>query len=186
MNDSEIIQLYYDRNETAIETTAQKYGNYCTAIAQNILGSREDAEECVNDTYLKAWNSIPPNHPENLATYLGKITRNLSFDKYKKNRANKRGGGELPVVLEELKDCVSGISSVEDEINSKELAKAIDDFLDSLTADKKIIFIKRYWYTESVMNIARQQGLKAGTVSMTLTRLRAKLHDYLLERGFEV
>ena len=102
MDDAQIVQLYWDRNEQAIHATSDKYGNYCASIAKNILGNQEDAEECVNDTYLNAWNAMPPHRPSILSTFLGKITRNLSFNRYKHNTANKRGGGELPVVLEEL------------------------------------------------------------------------------------
>ena len=113
MDDAQIVQLYWDRNEQAIRATADKYGNYCTSIAKNILGNQEDAEECVNDTYLTAWNAMPPHRPSILSTFLGKITRNLSFNRYKHNTADKRGGGEMPAVLEELSDLVSGKDNVE-------------------------------------------------------------------------
>ena len=108
MDDAQIVQLYWDRNEQAIHATSDKYGNYCTSIAKNILGNQEDAEECVNDTYLNAWNAMPPHRPSILSAFLGKITRNLSFNRYKHNTADKRGGGEIPAVLEELSDLVSG------------------------------------------------------------------------------
>ena len=149
MDDEKIVQLYWNRDEQAIPATAQKYGNYCTSIAKNILGNLEDAEECVNDTYLNAWNSMPPHRPGVLSTFLGKIVRNLSFNRYKYNTADKRGGGELPLVLDELSDLVSGKDDVEQEI-------------------------------------ALRHGMKAGAVSMTLNRLRLKLRNYLLERGFEL
>ena len=106
MDDEKIVQLYWNRDEQAIPATAQKYGNYCTSIAKNIIGNLEDAEECVNDTYLNAWNSMPPHRPGVLSTFLGKIVRNLSFNRYKYNTADKRGGGELPLVLDELSDLV--------------------------------------------------------------------------------
>lgn len=186
MDDARIVQLYWDRNEQAITATADKYGNYCAAIAKNILGNLEDAEECVNDTYLNAWNSMPPHRPSVLSTFLGKITRNLSFNRYKHNTAEKRGGGELPGVLDELADCVSGKDDVEQELNRQELVKAIDGFLDTLPRDKRGIFICRYWYTDSVSDIASRYGMKAGAVYMTLNRLRAKLRSYLFERGFEL
>jgi RNA polymerase sigma-70 factor (ECF subfamily) len=186
MDDAKIVQLYWDRDEQAIPATADKYGSYCTAIAKNILGNKEDAEECVNDTYLNAWNSMPPHKPNILSTFLGKITRNLSFNRYRHNTADKRGGGELFAVLDELADCVSGKEDTEQEFNRKELVKAIDAFLDTLPRDKRSIFIGRYWYTDSISDIAKQHGMKEGAVSMTLNRLRAKLHDYLLERGFEL
>lgn len=186
MDDAKIVQLYWDRNEQAIPATADKYGNYCTSIAKNILGNREDAEECVNDTYMNAWNSMPPHSPSILSTFLGKIVRNLSFNRYKHNTADKRGGGELPAVLDELSDLVSGKDDVEQEINRKELINAIDAFLDSLSTEKRSIFISRYWHTDSISEIAVQHGIKDGAVSMTLNRLRLKLHNYLLERGFEL
>ena len=125
MDDAQIVQLYWDRNEQAIHATSDKYGNYCTSIAKNILGNQEDAEECVNDTYLNAWNAMPPHRPSILSTFLGKITRNLSFNRYKHNTSDKRGGGELPVVLEELSGLVSGKDDVEQAFDQKELTKAI-------------------------------------------------------------
>ena len=186
MDDAKIVQLYWDRNEQAIPATADKYGNYCTSIAKNILGNKEDAEECVNDTYLNAWNSMPPHRPSILSTFLGKIVRNLSFNRYKHNTADKRGGGELPVVLDELSGLVSGKDDVEQEIDRKELVNAIDSFLDRLTPEKRSIFVSRYWHTDSISEIAKRQGMNDGAVSMTLNRLRLKLHNYLLERGFEL
>ncbi len=186
MDDVKIVQLYWDRDERAISVTADKYGNYCLSIARNILGRKEDAEECVNDTYMGAWNAIPPHRPAVLSAFLGKITRNLSFNRYKHNIADKRGGGELPAVLEELSNLVSGRDDVEQILDQKELAKAIGDFLDTLPPKKRNILVRRYWYTDSVTEIAARYGMKAGAVSMALNRLRQKLRDYLLERGFEL
>jgi RNA polymerase sigma-70 factor (ECF subfamily) len=186
MDDLKIVQLYWDRDEQAIPATADKYGRYCTAIAKNILGSNEDAEECVNDTYLNAWNSMPPHRPSVLSTFLGKITRNLSFNRYKHNTADKRGGGETTAVLDELLEIVSDTDSVEQEINRKELVKAIDTFLGTLSADKRGIFICRYWYFESISTIASSFGMTENNVSVNLNRTRLKLHNYLLERGFEL
>lgn len=186
MEDREIVQLYWDRNEDAISQTSRKYGNYCTSIAKNILGNYEDAEECVNDTYMGAWNSIPSHRPNILSTFLGKITRNIAFNRYKYNNADKRGGSELPVVLDELSEFVSGNSNVEKEIEYKELVKAINSFLGTLSSEKRTIFICRYWYSDSIAEIAKQHGLKANAVAMILLRLRAKLKKYLLERGFDL
>ncbi len=186
MDDAEIVQLYWDRNEQAILATADQYGNYCTSIAKNILGSCEDAEECVNDTYMNAWNSMPPHRPNILSTFLGKIVRNLSLNRYKHNTAKKRGGGELPAVLNELSDLVSGKDDVEQEITRKELVNTIDAFLDTLSPEKRSIFIRRYWYTDSILEIAKRHGMSDGAVSATLSRIRLKLHNYLLERGFEL
>ena len=186
MDDSKIVQLYWDRNEQALTATSDKYGNYCISIAKNILGNKEDAEECVNDTYMRAWNSLPPHRPNILSTYLGKITRNLSFNLYKRNTADKRGGGEVPVVLDEIVDLVSDTDDVEKEIDRRELVKAIDDFLGKLPADKRSIFICRYWYFDSISNIASRFGMTNNYVSVLLNRLRLKPHNYLLERGFEI
>ena len=177
MDDAQIVQLYWDRNEQAIHATSDKYGNYCISIAKNILGNQEDAEECVNDTYLNAWNAMPPHGPSILSTFLGKITRNLSYNRYKHNTADKRGSGELPVVLED---------DVEQAFDQKELTKAIDTFLDRLSPKKRSIFISRYWYTDSISEIAVRHNMNDGAVSMTLNRIRLKLHNYLLERGFEL
>lgn len=184
MEDAQIVRLYWDRDERAIPATAEKYGGYCTSIAQNILGSPEDADECVNDAYWNAWNAMPPNRPSVLSAFLGKIVRNVSFNRYKHNTADKRGGGELPMVLEELSELVSGRDDVEQALDRKELVKAIDAFLDGLSPKKRSIFVSRYWHTDSVSEIAERHGMTAGAVSMTLNRLRLRLHDYLSERGF--
>jgi len=186
MDDAEIVQLYIDREEQAIPETASKYGRYCTSIAKNILGSYEDAEECVNDTYLNTWNAIPPHRPKMLATFLGKIVRNLAFDRYKYNSADKRGGGELPLVLDELAGCVSGKDDVEQAFERKELVTAINDFLGTLPEEKRNIFVCRYWYTDSIADIAARYDMTYPAVSMMLNRLRTKLHNYLIERGHEL
>ena len=164
MDDAKIVQLYWDRNEQAISATADKYGNYCAAIAKNILGNSQDTEECVNDTYLNAWNSMPPHRPNILATFLGKITRNLALNKYKHNTAD----------------------NVEQEINRKELILAINHFLKKLPSDKRNIFVCRYWYFDSISDIAARFDMTENNVSVTLNRLRLKLRNYLLERGFEL
>ena len=164
MDDAKIVQLYWDRNEQAISATADKYGNYCAAIAKNILGNSQDTEECVNDTYLNAWNSMPPHRPNILATFLGKITRNLALNKYKHNTAD----------------------NVEQEINRKELILAINHFLKKLPSDKRNIFVCRYWYFDSISDIAAHFDMTENNVSVTLHRLRLKLRNYLLERGFEL
>jgi len=186
MDDAKIVQLYLNRDEHAIPITANKYGNYCTTIAKNILGNHEDAEECVNDTYLNTWNSIPPHRPKILSTFLGKIVRNLAFNRYKYNTANKRGGGEIALVLDELADYVSGKDNVEQAYEHKELVAVINDFLGTLPAEKRKIFVRRYWYTDSITNIAAHYGMSNSAVSMMLNRLRTKLHTYLEERGYEI
>ena len=184
MEDSKIVQLYWNRDEQAIGATADKYGRYCASIARNILGNREDAEECVNDTYLYAWNAIPPHRPGILSTFLGKITRNLSFNRYQYNTADKRGGGETAAVLEELLDIVSDGEGPEQTMEYRELVKAIDSFLAGLPAQKRRIFVCRYWYFDSVSDIASQFQMTENNVSVTLNRIRAQLRDYLMEGGF--
>ena len=186
MEDREIVNLYWERNSNAINETASKYGSYCKLIAQNILGNNEDAEECVNDTYLNTWNSIPPHRPNILSTYLGKITRNLSFDRFRYKQADKRGGSHIELVLEELGECVSSADSVEQEIEKKELVKAINSFLDTLSQEKCNIFLCRYWYALPVSEIAKGFGMTENNVSVTLTRIRIKLKNYLKERGYDL
>ena len=186
MNDKDIVQLYFDRDQRALSVTAKKYGNYCISIAKNILCNNEDAEECVNDTYLSTWNAIPPTIPTILYAFLGKITRNLAFNKYKHNHAMKRGNGEIAIVLDELAECVSGLDDVEQEIEGRELVETINSFLNTLAPRKRNIFICRYWYSDSVTSIARRYQMTESNVSTTLSRLRPELKEYLLERGYKL
>ena len=186
MEDSKIVQLYWDRNELAITATSEKYGHYCTSISRNILGNAQDAEECVNDMYIHAWNAMPPHRPNVLSAFLGKIIRNISYNRYKYNTADKRGNGELPLVLDELSELVSGKSSVEQELDEQELILMLNTFLGKLTPKKRNIFIRRYWYTESVSEIAALYGMKENAVSMVLRRLRLSLYQYLTEKGVEL
>jgi len=186
MEDHAIIQLYWDRDDRAIGATSEKYGRYCTSIAKNILGSDEDAEECVNDAYWNAWNAMPTRWPERLGPFLGRITRNLSFNRYRRGLAEKRGGGELALVLDELADCVSGADDVEGALDRRELVKAIDSFVGELPGKKRSVFVRRYWYAEPVSKIAADDGLTQGGVSKALERMRKQLKAYLTERGFEL
>ena len=186
MDDNGIIQLYWDRNYHAISATSEKYGHYCKSIAKSILNSEEDAEECVNDTYLNAWNSMPPHWPEHLATFLGKITRNLSFNRYRRDHAEKRGGGETALILDELTDCVSGTDNVEEIMERQELIKAVNTFVRSLSLEKRTMFTRRYWYADSISDIAKDYHMLRGTVSKTLERTRKQLRTYLTERGFDL
>lgn len=186
MEDTKIVQMYWDRDPDAIVHTADKYGAYLRTIAVNIIGSHEDAEECVNDTYLRAWNAMPPHKPQVLSAFLGKITRNLAFDRYKRRAADKRGGGEISAVLDELSELISDTEELEDALYEKELISAINVFLGTLSPDKRCIFVRRYWYADSVSDIAVRLGKKEGAVSMMLGRLRRQLRDYLTERGFPV
>lgn len=186
MEDIQIIQMYFNRDEKAIRETSLKYGNYCSSIAIKILNNWEDAEECVNDTYLCAWESIPPTRPEMLKVYLGRITRNLSFNLYKKMNADKRGNGQIALVLDELAECISGGCEPEQQYLQKEIVSCINSFLRELPKEKRIIFVRRYWYSDSVSEIADRIGKSENAVSVTLNRLRKMLHIYLLERGFNL
>ena len=184
MEDTKIIQLYWDRDETAIPATSEKYGAYCTSIARNILKNEEDTEECVNDTYFKAWNAMPPERPSILSAFLGRITRNLSFNRYRLLHTQKRGGGEVPLILSELGDCVSGRESVEQEFDRKELLAEINLFLARLTKEKRQMFVRRYWYAEGIGKIAKRFGVSEGSVTMTLKRVRKQLKEVLVEQGY--
>ncbi len=186
MQDEKIVQLYWDRDEQAIGESSAKYGAYCSAIAGNILNSRTDAEECVNDTWLRAWNAMPPHWPVLLQAFLGKITRNLAFDRYKALRAQKRGGGQMDLVLDELAECVSGRDDPQDAWQAEELRREIDAFLLALPEEQQAIFLLRYWYADSVQAIAKRFGRSENSVSVALSRLRGKLKSHLHERGFEV
>lgn len=186
MEDEKIVQMYWNRDKNALTATSEKYGSYCLSIARNILGNHEDAEECVSDTYLHTWNSIPENRPEKLSTYLGRIVRNLSFNLYKKNRREKRGAGQISMVLEELAELIADPAGTEDTWNCKLLSEEINSFLSKLDAEKRMIFVCRYWYADSVKDIAERFNMTEGNVSVILNRLRKKLHNYLTERGFEL
>ncbi len=186
MDDREIVGLYFDRDMRAIEETSSKYRNYCTSVAMNILGNSEDAEECLNDALHSVWNSIPPQKPENLRTYIGRIVRNLSFDRYRKSSAKKRGGGEIPAVLDELFEIVSGKDTPETEIDRKELAKDINCFLEKMTKEKRSIFVMRYWYAMNVADISKKVGKTETNISVILNRVRNSLKTYLSERGYEL
>ena len=184
MEDKAIIELYNQREESALEKTAEKYGTYCFSIANNILHNHEDSEECVNDTWLKAWNAIPPTVPTYLRIFLGKITRNLSFDKYRFNHSVSRGGGEFPVVLDELEEIVAGSEDVEIQYEQKELVEAINKYLKCLPERECNIFIRRYFYAEKTTQIAKRYDLKESNVLMILSRTRKKLHTFLKEEDF--
>lgn len=179
MDDRQIIALYNQRNESAIEKSADKYGNYCFSIAINILNNEQDSEECVNDTWLRAWNTIPPQQPNYLKLFLAKITRNLSFNKYKEMNCQKRGGGEMKIALDEIGEIVSGTSDVESTLIEKELIQSINFFLHSLPEKHCNIFIKRYFHFDSTSKIALTYNLTEGNVLKILSRTRLKLKNYL-------
>ncbi len=186
MDDEWIVRLYWDRNETAISESSKKYGAYCTAIAENILLNRSDTEECVNDTWLRAWNAMPPHMPSVLSVFLGKITRNLAFDRFRKLRREKRGGSSFDVVLDELAECVSGSDDTERRWEEKELIDEINRFLSHLPKEQRYMFLLRYWYADPVSDIAERFQTSANNVSVTLSRVRQRLKRHLIERGFDV
>ena len=182
MEDSRIIELYWARDEQAIPETDTKYGPFCRNLSKNILGSIEDAEECVNDTYLRAWNSMPPEKPMNLRAWLGRIVRNISIDLWRRHGAKKRGDG-IDALLSELEECVPSPVSVENEIDAKELTKIIEGWLDSLSRTDRAIFMRRYWYGESVIAIAIREDTDANKMAGKLYRLRKSLKNRLHREG---
>ena len=183
MNDKNIVDLYFNRDEEAIAQTDKKYGRYCYSIAYNILTNKEDAEESVSDTYMTAWRAIPPRRPSVLSTFLGKITRHISIDRWRERSAYKRGGGEVTLALEELEDCVAGLQNVEMEYERKELIRAYVKFLDALPITERRVFLCRYWYVDSVEAIAEKFGFSQSKVKTMLHRTRAKLRKQLAEEG---
>ena len=183
MEDNQIIKLYFERSELAIKETDTKYGGYCYSIAYNILTNQEDAEESVSDTYLSAWNSMPPRRPPALASFLGKITRNISIDRWRKYRAFKRGGGQVEIALDELSECVSGMESAEDRAIRKEVLASINRFLGTLKDTERSVFLCRYWYLDSTEEIAEKSGFTASKVKSMLFRIRKRLYAQLTEEG---
>ena len=184
MDDKSIIDLYLDRSEQAISETSVKDGKYCFSIAFNILSDKEDSEESVNDTYLAAWNNIPPRVPSILSTFLGKITRNISLNRWKSRRAYKRGGGEVPLALDELEECISTGESVEDTFEKKELLRSMNRFLDALPDTERNLFVCRYWYLDPIHDIAQRFGFTESKVTSMLHRIRGKLRKHLEKEGF--
>ena len=185
MDDKGIIDLYFSRNQDAITQTDKKYGRYCYSIAYNILTNKEDAEESVSDTYMTAWSAIPPRRPSVLSTFLGKITRHISIDRWRERAAAKRGGGEVPLALEELETCVAGMQNVEMDYERKEIVKAYVKFLDTLPITERRVFLCRYWYVESIETIADKFGFSQSKVKTMLHRTRVKLRKQLAEEGYE-
>lgn len=183
MKDEEIIALYWNRNEQAISATADKYGSYCRSISYRILQNSEDAQECVNDTWLGAWKSIPPHKPSRLSTYLGKITRNLSLNRVKHDSAEKRGLGQTELVLSELEDCIPAQNSVEQLIDEMVLSKSINQFLRVQPRQKRNIFILRYWYLYPIRDIATVYSMSESKVASLLFRMRNDLKSRLEKEG---
>ncbi len=184
MKDSEIIGLFFDRSERAVSCLDKQYGGIFRKLAYSLLSNKEDADECVNDAYLGVWNTVPPKRPEPLVPYVCRIVRNIAVDKIRRSSAHKRGG--LNISLEELGDNIFSSNKVEDELDTKELSIALNGFLSTLDKDDRILFVRRYWYCDSVKAVAKLLGITANNASVRLSRLRNDLKEYLKQKGVEV
>ena len=183
MDDSKIIDLYWARSQHAIEESDRKYGSYCRAIARNILPAAEDAEECVNDTWLRAWNAMPPQRPTALQAFFGKLTRNLSLDRWRREHAAKRGGSQVQLALDELEDCLAARERVEDALEAGHTARVISDFLRTLPATDRQLFVRRYWYLDGIQTLARRFAMPQSQVKSRLFRIRQRLRIILEKEG---
>ena len=184
MEDREIVQLYWARDERAIAESEHKYGAFCRGVALRVLENVEDSEECVSDTWLRSWNVIPPQRPTLLGAFLARITRNLALDRWRREHAAKRFGGETALALEELGDCVSG-EAMEDEVTRRELARALHAFLRGLPEGDRRVFLRRYWSVETLERIAKQEGMSVSALHRRLRKLRAALAAHLRKEGIE-
>ena len=183
MEDREIIELFWARDERAVEEASQKYGRYCQAIAGNILGNEQDAVECVNDTWLHAWNSIPPHRPENLKAFLGRLARCISLNRWRDGHSQKRGGGQIELAYEELSECIPDGGQADEAFREKELVQAIDRFLAALPETERRLFVRRYWYGDGIGDLAELLHTSKHTVSVRLSRMRKALKKHLIEKG---
>ena len=181
IDDEKIIDLFFERSEQGIRELDNKYGAVCHNLSYNIVNSRQDAEECVNDAYLGAWNAIPPVRPNPLLSYIVKIVRNISLKIYWRKEAAKRSG-HYTIALEEIEGCIADPKTVAEEIEARELARIMEKFLDTLTLENRVIFLRRYWFADSYKDIAEFMGLSEKNVSVRLTRIREKMKQYLIER----
>ncbi|MBE6956996.1 MAG: sigma-70 family RNA polymerase sigma factor [Ruminococcaceae bacterium] len=186
MEDNQIIDLYWARSQQAIEESEAKYGTYCRSVAWNILSRPEDAEECVNDTWLRAWNAMPPQRPTVLRAFFGALTRNLSLDRWRRERAEKRGGGTVELALEELEDCLAAREQVERTVEAQETARLISDFLRGQTRQDRQLFLRRYWYLDDIRTLCRRFGMGESQVKSRLHRMRKKLKQELEQEGVAV
>ena len=187
MEDAQILDLYFARSEQAIKETDLKFGRYCLTIAYNILHNNEDSEECKNDTYIKAWNAIPPKKPENFRAYLGKIARNIALNMYEYMHRKKRDVNSTEAILDELSECIPDPGSdVEKAAESMIIRDSINDFLVTLSADNRKIFVRRYWYASPIEEIAQEYGFSVSKVKTCLMRTRSKLKKHLESEGIIV
>lgn len=185
MDDSKIIDLFFARSEQAISELSKKYGKLCMHIAENILGNRQDTEECVNDGYLGVWNSIPPQKPNPLKAYVCRIVRNIAINRYHTNTAIKRNS-HYDIALEELENCLFSQQTPENTLHAKELSCLLDRFLTSLDMRSRVMFVRRYWYADSVTDIAKMFKMRPNNVSVQLSRLRSKLKKFLIQEGYMI
>ena len=183
MDDSKIIDLFWARSEAAIAETAQKYGRYCYSISYNILRSKEDSEECVNETYLGAWKAMPPKRPERLSVFLGKIARNVSLNRFKQYSALKRGLGQIELALSELEDCIPAPDNASQVMDEMALTESLSRFLSGLQATKRKVFVQRYWYLRAIKEISEQFGMSESKITSMLFKLRKELKAYLEKEG---
>lgn len=183
MEDGQIVELYWSRSERAISETAAKYGSYCFSIARNILENREDSEECVNDTYMAAWNAMPPHRPVLLSTFLGKLTRRISINRWKAQHRDKRGSGEISLALEELAECVPAPEDTEAAVETGELLRAVNGFLSTLPEAERDVFVSRYWFMAPLAQISRRSRFSQSKIKSMLFRTRGKLREHLRREG---
>ena len=186
MEDGQILDLFWARSEDAIAETDKKYGAYCYQVSYNILRNRQDADECVNDTWLRAWNAMPPHRPGKLQAFLGKLTRNLSLDRWDRMQAQKRGGGRTALLLSELTDCIPAPGGVEHTLEDAAVAEAIAAWLRKQPARNRVAFVRRYWYADSTTQVAKRLGLSEGGVKSLLHRLRGSLKSHLEQEGINL
>lgn len=186
MNDKDIVALYWNRDERAIKETKDKYENYCGKIAYNILFDYQDSQECLSDTYLKTWNSIPDNKPSKLGLYVGKACRNIAINMFEKYNAEKRAGTQTDLVLDELSECIGDKDNVKEYVDYNILKETINSFLKTLSKQNRIVFVRRYFYMSSIDEISKEYGMSASAVKMSLKRTRDGLKNYLIEQGYSV
>ena len=186
MDDNKIIDLYWARSQQAIAESELKYGAYCRTVARNILDRDEDAEECVNDTWLRAWNAMPPQRPSVLQAFFGTLTRNLSLDRWRRDRAQKRGGSQVELALEELEDCLAARDRVDEAVDAQTTAGLISAFVRGLPKQDRLLFVRRYWYLDDIQALAKQMGMGQSQVKSRLHRIRQRLKTELEKGGVAV
>ena len=186
MEDKQIIDLFWARSENAIQAASNKYSRYCRYIASRILHNDQDAEECVNDTYMKAWQAIPPARPDCLSAFLGRLTRNIALNMLDRHNSSKRGSGQVPLVLDELEECIPSGSKVDQAMDDIALRELLNSFLEELPAENRKLFMRRYWYLSSIKEISMDYGISESKVKMSLLRTRNKLKEIIEREGMDL